>query len=169
LHYIPHLTLAPHNGFFPEMVTNRGKKVTIGRKNDDPLNPPQGDFFAYNSRVVSRLHAEIWFVGHCFHIRDLRSTSGTFLNAMRLSEPGKESRPFKIVSGDVVQFGVDLRKSDREEEKCVCAVAIVRKIPLSLKQLSIRVVRASWHIYTDQQLKRLPLSLEREVLNVPEF
>lgn len=41
--------------------------------------------------------------------------SGTFLNAMRLSEPGKESKPFKLNDGDIVQFGVDFRGSDDSE------------------------------------------------------
>jgi len=70
------------------------------------------------------------------------------------------------VTGDVVQFGVDLRNSGKEEEKCVSTVVIVRKVPLGLKQLSIRVVRSNWHLYNDQQLEKLPLSLEKEVLNV---
>ena len=189
LHYVPYLTLAPHNGFFPELAVKSGRKLAIGRKPEDDLTPLMVDFFAYNSRVVSRIHAEVWFVSGSFYIRDLKSTSGTFLNAMRLSEQGKErwaetdfllfssqktqffflinfSRPFKIVTGDVVQFGVDLRNSGKEEEKCVSTVVIVRKVPLGLKQLSIRVVRSNWHLYNDQQLEKLPLSLEKEVLNV---
>jgi len=77
-----------------------------------------------------------------------------------------DSRPFKIVSGDVIQFGVDLKNSGKEDEKCVGTLAIVRKVPLGLKQLSIRVVRSNWHLYSDQHLEKLPLSLEKEVLNV---
>jgi hypothetical protein len=28
---------------------------------------------------------------------------------MRLSEPGKESKPFQLNSGDIIQFGVDYK------------------------------------------------------------
>lgn len=85
---------------------------------------------------------------------------------MRLSEVGKESRPFKIVTGDVLQFGVDLKGSVREEEKCLCALVTVKKVPISLKKLCIRQVRNHWHRYSDKKLQKIPLPLEREILNV---
>ena len=44
---------------------------------------------------------------------------------MRLGEPGKESKPFKIRAGDILQFGVDFKgAADQpggasEDSKCV--------------------------------------------------
>ncbi|KAJ3326762.1 hypothetical protein HDU91_004560, partial [Kappamyces sp. JEL0680] len=40
---------------------------------------------------------------------DVGSSSGTFLNQMRLSPSGKESRPYPLKQGDVIQFGVDFK------------------------------------------------------------
>lgn len=71
---------------------------------------------AFKSKVVSRAHAEIWCEGEGkvsmnvqrnedrvmnllsaqFFVKDTRSSSGTFLNHIRLSNPGMESRPFPI-------------------------------------------------------------------------
>ena len=39
--------------------------------------------------------------------QDIGSSSGTFINRMRLSPSGKESLPHQIKSGDVIQLGVD--------------------------------------------------------------
>ena len=43
------------------------------------------------------------------YIKDIGSSSGIFLNKMRLSPSGKESRPYPVNQGDVVQLGVDYR------------------------------------------------------------
>ena len=40
-------------------------------------------------------------------IKDVGSSSGTFLNRLRLSSSGKESKPFTVKSGDLIQLGVD--------------------------------------------------------------
>lgn len=63
----------------------------------------------FNSKVVSRTHAELWMKDHQLYIRDIGSSSGTFLNKMRLSPSGKESRPYAIKQGDELQFGIDFR------------------------------------------------------------
>jgi pSer/pThr/pTyr-binding forkhead associated (FHA) protein len=43
----------------------------------------------------------------------MKSLGGTFVNSNRLSPAGKESKPFKISHGDVLQFGVDYRPDAR--------------------------------------------------------
>ncbi|WFD18830.1 hypothetical protein MCAP1_001041 [Malassezia caprae] len=63
---------------------------------------------AFQSKVVSRLHAEIWCgEGGKIYLRDTKSSSGTFVNRLRLSPPGVLSRSFEIKDGDIVQFGID--------------------------------------------------------------
>ncbi|KAJ3312874.1 hypothetical protein HDU76_002783 [Blyttiomyces sp. JEL0837] len=52
-------------------------------------------------------------------LRDVGSSSGTFLNRLRLSPSGKESRPYPIKSGDVIQLGVDYQGRQEEIYKCV--------------------------------------------------
>ncbi|KAK0520784.1 hypothetical protein OC834_006905 [Tilletia horrida] len=75
---------------------------------------------AFKSKVVSRGHAEIWCEnGGNFFLRDTKSSSGTFLNHIRLSAPGVESRPFRIKDGDVVQLGVDYQGGTEEIYRCV--------------------------------------------------
>ncbi|KAJ1018828.1 hypothetical protein NDA16_004633 [Ustilago loliicola] len=75
---------------------------------------------AFKSKVVSRGHAEIWCeAGGKFFIRDTKSSSGTFLNHIRLSGPNLESRPFAIKDGDVVQLGVDYQGGTEEVYRCV--------------------------------------------------
>lgn len=48
------------------------------------------------------------------YIRDTKSSSGTFLNHVRLSPAGNESRPVELNDGDIVQLGVDFQ-GGREE------------------------------------------------------
>ncbi|SNX84886.1 related to component of the spindle assembly checkpoint dma1 [Melanopsichium pennsylvanicum] len=75
---------------------------------------------AFKSKVVSRGHAEIWCEpGGNFFIRDTKSSSGTFLNHIRLSAPNMESKPFPIKDGDVIQLGVDYQGGTEEIYRCV--------------------------------------------------
>ena len=96
---------------------------------------------AFKSKVVSRGHAELWceanakvsfFLSdsHChaicplsaaeqFYVKDTSSSSGTFLNHMRLSQAGVESRPFLLKDGDILQLGVDYQGGTEEIYRCV--------------------------------------------------
>jgi hypothetical protein len=47
------------------------------------------------------------------------SCTGTFLNHIRLSGPGLESRPFRTRDGDVLQLGVDYQGGAEEIYRCV--------------------------------------------------
>lgn len=85
----------------------------------------------FRSKVVSRHHAELWSDGnkvcrqnkhtlnsiltlcnsHQLFIRDVGSSSGTFVNQLRLSPPRKESKSYQVVhDGDVIQLGIDYQK-----------------------------------------------------------
>ncbi|BGP39709.1 hypothetical protein JCM10450v2_003678 [Rhodotorula kratochvilovae] len=75
---------------------------------------------AFKSKVVSRGHAEIWADDSGkFFIRDTKSSSGTFLNHIRLSSPNVESRPSALKDGDVLQLGVDYQGGTEEIYRCV--------------------------------------------------
>ncbi|GAA5966642.1 hypothetical protein JCM3765_007259 [Sporobolomyces pararoseus] len=75
---------------------------------------------AFKSKVVSRGHAEIWAdESGKFFIKDTKSSSGTFLNHIRLSAPNTESRPFPLKDGDVLQLGVDYQGGTEEIYRCV--------------------------------------------------
>ncbi|KAI8852985.1 hypothetical protein BC829DRAFT_440295 [Chytridium lagenaria] len=61
----------------------------------------------FKSKVVSRNHAELWMRDGQIYLRDTGSSSGTFLNRMRLSPSGKLSRPYPLKDGDLIQLGID--------------------------------------------------------------
>lgn len=49
----------------------------------------------------------------------MKSSSGTFLNHVRLSSPGVESRPYPVNDGDVVQLGIDFKGGEEVIFRCV--------------------------------------------------
>ncbi|KAH9945551.1 SMAD/FHA domain-containing protein [Amylocystis lapponica] len=74
---------------------------------------------AFKSKVVSRAHAEIWVEGGRFFIKDTKSSSGTFLNHVRLSAANAESRASELKDGDLLQLGVDYQGGAEDIYKCV--------------------------------------------------
>ena len=74
---------------------------------------------AFRSKVVSRAHAEIWVERGMFFVKDTKSSSGTFLNHVRLSLANTESRPFQIKDGDILQLGVDYQGGAEDIYKSV--------------------------------------------------
>ncbi|KAJ6452754.1 hypothetical protein C8R45DRAFT_1112780 [Mycena sanguinolenta] len=81
---------------------------------------------AFKSKVVSRAHAEVWIeeggaggAGMRFLIRDTKSSSGTFLNHVRLSAANTESRPHSLKDGDILQLGVDYQGGAEDIYKSV--------------------------------------------------
>ncbi|ODH46815.1 hypothetical protein GX48_07077 [Paracoccidioides brasiliensis] len=81
----------------------------------DPSDAPVG----FKSKVVSRRHCEFSFVNGQWHIRDVGSSSGTFLNHMRLSQPNVASRLYAVRDGDILQLGIDFRGGEEMIFRCV--------------------------------------------------
>ncbi|CAD6904707.1 unnamed protein product, partial [Tilletia controversa] len=101
----------------PSVLASGRRQATGGRGGNNSLDSSR---IAFKSKVVSRGHAEIWCEnGGNFFLRDTKSSSGTFLNHIRLSAPGVESRPFRIKDGDVIQLGVDYQGGTEEIYRCV--------------------------------------------------
>jgi E3 ubiquitin-protein ligase DMA1/2 len=73
----------------------------------------------FKSKVVSRKHCEFWFSNGKWWIKDVRSSSGTFLNHIRLSPANQESRPYQVNDGDVIQLGIDFRGGEEQIFRCV--------------------------------------------------
>lgn len=99
--------------------------VSVGRFTDRSATQPSNSTtdptrIAFKSKVVSRGHADIWAdQTGSFFIRDTKSSSGTFLNHIRLSGPGLESKPFALRDGDILQLGVDYQGGTEEIYRCV--------------------------------------------------
>ncbi|PGH27678.1 hypothetical protein AJ80_00693 [Polytolypa hystricis UAMH7299] len=81
----------------------------------EPSDAPAG----FKSKVVSRKHCEFSFVNGQWHIRDVGSSSGTFLNHMRLSQPNMASRLYAVRDGDIVQLGIDFKGGEEMIFRCV--------------------------------------------------
>ncbi|PWZ00242.1 hypothetical protein BCV70DRAFT_151914, partial [Testicularia cyperi] len=125
---VPHLEATRSLHFEPiERDVKEGTKaVKVGRFTDRQPGSNGGggridsSRIAFKSKVVSRGHAEVWCeAGGKFFIRDTKSSSGTFLNHIRLSAPNVESKPFAIKDGDVIQLGVDYQGGTEEIYRCV--------------------------------------------------
>ena len=80
-----------------------------------PSSAPVG----FKSKVVSRRHCEFWNQSGRWFIKDMKSSSGTFLNHIRLSPPGTESKPFPLNDGDIVQLGIDFKGGEEMIFRCV--------------------------------------------------
>ena len=57
---------------------------------------------------MSRQHAMIIYEDERFFILDTGSSNGTFVNNIRLSKTGEESKMTEIFNGDIVRFGSDI-------------------------------------------------------------
>ncbi|KAF7313227.1 Glycosyltransferase family 69 protein [Mycena kentingensis (nom. inval.)] len=76
-------------------------------------SPCQSNGF-FDSKVLSRQHAEVWAENDKCLIRDVKSSNGTFLNGERLSQEGLESEPFELKSDDILEFGIDIFGEDNK-------------------------------------------------------
>ncbi|KAI8852229.1 SMAD/FHA domain-containing protein, partial [Chytridium lagenaria] len=66
----------------------------------------------FDSKVLSRNHAEIWYEDDKVLIKDVKSSNGTFVNGGRLSEEGQVSAPHELRTADVIEFGIDIMNDD---------------------------------------------------------
>ena len=88
--------------YFPD-VLRFGRQT--GSKN---VPTPANGYF--DSKVLSRNHAEIWAERNgAICIRDAKSSNGTFINGMRLSP---ENRHSELRTQDTLQLGVDIVSED---------------------------------------------------------
>ena len=89
-----------------------------GVPNPNPTGPSDAPV-GFKSKVVSRKHCEFSCEGGQWFIKDVASSSGTFLNHIRLSPPNTVSKPFPVKDGDIVQLGIDFRGGEEMIFRCV--------------------------------------------------
>ncbi|PVG03389.1 hypothetical protein CPB86DRAFT_447543 [Serendipita vermifera] len=111
----PALYLYPLNdSFVPKhIVLAGGQRVKIGRQTNAKTVPGEKNGY-FDSKVLSRQHAEVWEEGGKIYIRDVKSSNGTFINGARLSQEGVESPPFVLNTDDQVEFGIDIVGEDNQ-------------------------------------------------------
>ncbi|KAG6004486.1 hypothetical protein E4U21_001058 [Claviceps maximensis] len=82
-------------------------------------NQPSSAPVGFKSKVVSRRHCEFWCEDGKWYIKDVKSSSGTFLNHIRLSPPSQESKAYPVNDGDIVQLGIDFKGGEEMIFRCV--------------------------------------------------
>ena len=102
-----------------QCVIRVGRYSERDANQDPPPNVPSAAPVGFKSKVVSRKHCEFWCSGGQWYIKDVKSSSGTFLNHIRLSQPSAESKPFPVNDGDLVQLGIDFRGGEEMIFRCV--------------------------------------------------
>jgi pSer/pThr/pTyr-binding forkhead associated (FHA) protein len=95
--------------------SERDSQLTSNTPGNQPSAAPVG----FKSKVVSRRHCEFWHEDGKWYIRDVKSSSGTFLNHIRLSPPSQESKAFPVNDGDIVQLGIDFKGGEEMIFRCV--------------------------------------------------
>lgn len=117
----PSLAFAPTSRTLPheDCVIRVGRYSERDSNPNPPPNVPSSAPVGFKSKVVSRRHCEFWCSNNQWYIKDVKSSSGTFLNHIRLSQPSVESKPFPVNDGDVVQLGIDFRGGEEMIFRCV--------------------------------------------------
>ena len=93
--------------FFPDVHK-------IGRQTGQKTIPAANNGY-FDSKVLSRQHAEIWADRNGkIWIRDVKSSNGTFVNGQRLSQENKESDPHELRESDTLELGIDIVSEDQK-------------------------------------------------------
>lgn len=128
----PALHLYPLNDTFVPKQINLApagpkNRIKIGRYSNNKTVPsPLNGYF--DSKVLSRAHAEVWCENDKVFIKDIKSSNGTFINGTRLSPESQESEPFELHSEDVVDFGIDILTDDNKDvlhRRVACRIYLV--------------------------------------------
>ncbi|WFD08185.1 hypothetical protein MVES1_003556 [Malassezia vespertilionis] len=128
----PALHLYPLNDTFASKQINLGtsgpqNRIKIGRYSNAKSVPnPLNGYF--DSKVLSRAHAEVWYEEGKVYIKDVKSSNGTFVNGTRLSPESQESEPYELHGDDVVDFGIDILTDDNKDilhHRVACRVFLV--------------------------------------------
>ncbi|XP_078065700.1 sarcolemma associated protein a isoform X3 [Mustelus asterias] len=152
-------TCRPNSHPFQERHVYLDEPVKIGRS-VARCRPAQNNA-TFDCKVLSRNHALIWFDHKTgkFYLQDTKSSNGTFINSQRLSRGSEESPPCELLSGDIIQFGVDVTENTRK----VTHGCIVSTVKLFMPD-GMEGRRRSDVIQTP-----LPLPIEKVAANSPSM
>ncbi|XP_067360680.1 sarcolemma associated protein a isoform X4 [Channa argus] len=149
----------PNSHPFQERHVYLDEPVKIGRS-VARCRPAQNNA-TFDCKVLSRNHALVWFDHKTgkFYLQDTKSSNGTFVNSQRLSRGSEESPPCEVLSGDIIQFGVDVTENTRK----VTHGCIVSTIKLFLPD-GMEARRRS-----DVIQAPLPLPVDKVAANTPSM
>ena len=89
--------------------------LRIGRQTNAKTVPTPANGY-FDSKVLSRQHAEIWADKNNgkIYIRDVKSSNGTFVNGARLSAENRDSEPHELQTQDHLELGIDIVSEDQK-------------------------------------------------------
>jgi len=92
----------------------------VGRAHKEDKADASNGYF--DCKVLSRQHSLLMFEEGKFFLMDTGSSNGSFINNIRLSKSGEESKITEIFTGDVIRFGSDVvDKARNVTQKCIVA------------------------------------------------
>ena len=89
--------------------------LRIGRQTNAKTVPTAINGY-FDSKVLSRQHAEVWAdkeTGKIW-IKDVKSSNGTFVNGVRLSAENRDSEPHELREQDTLELGIDIVSEDQK-------------------------------------------------------
>jgi len=114
------LTPKPNSFHFEDRLLELNSPAKIGRSHKDDRSESGNGYF--DCKVLSRNHATIMFDEGKFFLLDTGSSNGSFVNNIRLSKCGEESKLTQIYTGDLIRFGSDVvDKAKNVTQKCIVA------------------------------------------------
>ncbi|KAK4509676.1 COMPASS (complex proteins associated with Set1p) component [Mucor velutinosus] len=133
--------LKPHNAAFQTRTLELKDKVKIriGRQTSSKTAPTAFNGY-FDSKVLSRQHAEIWCDRSKVYVKDVKSSNGTFVNEERLSNEGEESEPRELHDKDEIEFGIDILNDHGAimYHKVSCSVYV---FPVPLSQVDDGIIK----------------------------
>ena len=112
------LALLPMTGTFERKqitVPFSPEYLRIGRQTNAKTSPTTFNGY-FDSKVLSRQHAEVWAdkdTGKIW-IKDVKSSNGTFVNGVRLSAENRDSEPHELREQDTLELGIDIVSEDQK-------------------------------------------------------
>ncbi|XP_062843187.1 sarcolemma associated protein a isoform X2 [Trichomycterus rosablanca] len=163
-------TCRPNSHPFQERHVYLDEPVKIGRS-VARCRPAQNNA-TFDCKVLSRNHALVWFDHKSgkFYLQDTKSSNGTFINSQRLSRGSEESPPCEVLSGDIIQFGVDVTENTRK----VTHGCIVSSIKLFLPDgMEARrrsdVIQAPLPLPVDKVAANMPSMYSQELFQLSQY
>ncbi|XP_053303317.1 sarcolemma associated protein a isoform X3 [Pleuronectes platessa] len=163
-------TCRPNSHPFQERHVYLEEPVKIGRS-VARCRPAQNNA-TFDCKVLSRNHALVWFDHKTgkFYLQDTKSSNGTFINSQRLSRGSEESPACEVLSGDIIQFGVDVTENTRK----VTHGCIVSTIKLFLPDgMEARrrsdVIQAPLPLPVDQIAANTPSMYSQELFQLSQY
>ncbi|NXO45732.1 SLMAP protein, partial [Locustella ochotensis] len=105
-----------------------------------------------------------------FYLQDTKSSNGTFINSQRLSRGSEESPPCEIMSGDVIQFGVDVTENTRKVTHGCIVSTIKLFLPDGMEaRLRSDVIHAPLPSPVDKVAANTPSMYSQELFQLSQY